>query len=114
MPTAFWDKCDLSRTSFNCFFPQFCVKVAATSFMELLAFFYLLITKTSIIFFINLFIYLFWLRWVFIAVYRLSLVVVSGGYSSLCCAGFSLLWLVLLQSSGSSHTGFSSCGTQAQ
>ena len=39
-----------------------------------------------------------------------SLVVASGGYSSLQCAGFSLL----LQSTGSRHTSFSSCGTRAQ
>ena len=44
----------------------------------------------------------------------LSLVVVSGGYSSLWCAGFSLRWLVLLRSMGSRHAGFGSCGTQAQ
>ena len=55
----------------------------------------------------------FWLSWVFIAVRRLSLVVVSGGYSSLQCMGFSLRWL-LLWSTGSRHTGFSSCGTPAQ
>ena len=36
-----------------------------------------------------LFIY-FWLRWVFVAARGLSLVVASGGYSSLQCAGFSL------------------------
>ena len=57
---------------------------------------------------IYLFIYL-WLRWVFISARRLSLVVASGGYSSLCCMGFSLWWLLLLQS-----TGFSSCGTWAR
>ena len=45
---------------------------------------------------------------------RLSLVVASGGYSSLRCAGFSLLWLLLLRSTGSRHVGFSSCGTRAQ
>ena len=38
---------------------------------------------------INLFIYL-WLRWVFIAARRLSLVVASGGDSLLQCVGFSL------------------------
>ena len=43
-----------------------------------------------------------------------SLVVASGGYSSLQCAGFSLLSLLLLRSTGSRHTGFSSCGTRAQ
>ena len=43
--------------------------------------------------FLNKFIYLciyFWLHWVFVAVCRLSLVVESGGYSSLRCADFSL------------------------
>ena len=64
--------------------------------------------------FIYLFIYLFWLRWVFIALYRLSQVAASGCYSSFCCAGFSLRWLLLLHSSGSSHTDFSSYGTWAQ
>ena len=60
-----------------------------------------------------LFIVYFWLRWVFVAVRRLSLVAVSGGYSSLRCAGFSLQWLLLLQSSGSRLTGFGSCGVWA-
>ena len=42
----------------------------------------------------------FWLRWVFVAVRRLSLVAVSGGYS--------LLWCTF------SHCGgFSCCGAQA-
>ena len=52
--------------------------------------------------FINLFIYfcLFWLRWVFVAAHVLSLVEVSGGYSSLRCVGFSLCWLLLLWSTG--------------
>ena len=42
-----------------------------------------------------------------------SLVVASGGYSLLRCAGFSLRWLLLLWSTGSRHTGFSSCGAWA-
>ena len=65
--------------------------------------------------FIYLFIYLFiyWLRWVFVAVCGLSLVAASRGYSSLLCEGFSLRWLLLLQSMGSRCTGFSSCGTWA-
>ena len=37
----------------------------------------------------------------------------SRGYSSLWCVGFSLRWLLLLQSTGSKHAGFSSCGTWA-
>ena len=60
-----------------------------------------------------LFIY-FWLWWVFVAARGLSLVAVSGGYSSLRCMGFSLQWLLLLRSTGSRHAGFSSCGTRAQ
>ena len=60
-----------------------------------------------------LFIY-FWLRWVFVAARGLSLVEANRGYSSLWCTGFSLRWLLLLQSTGSRHVGFSSCGTWAQ
>ena len=60
-----------------------------------------------------LFIY-FWLHWVFAAVFGLSLVVVSGGYSSLRCVGFSLWWLLLLRSTGSRRVVFSSCGMRAQ
>ena len=56
----------------------------------------------------------FWLRQVFIAAHRLPLVVASGGYSLSRCAGFSLRWLLLLQSPGSRRVGFSSCGTRAQ
>ena len=41
------------------------------------------------------------LRWVFFAACGLSLVMVSRGYSSLRCPGFSLLWLLSLQSTGS-------------
>ena len=72
--------------------------------------------KIDFIYFIYLFIYLFiyWLCWVFIAARGLSLVVVSGGYSSLRCVGFALRWLLLLQSTGSRCAGFSSCGTWAQ
>ena len=64
-------------------------------------------------FLINLFIY-FWQCWVFVAARGLSLVVASGGYSSLRCSGFSLRWLFLLRSTDSRLAGFSSRGTQAQ
>ena len=60
-----------------------------------------------------LFIY-FWLCCVFVATRRLSLVVVSGGHSSLRCMGLSLQWPLPLRSTGSRHSGFSSCGTRAQ
>ena len=68
--------------------------------------------KPKFFFLINLF--YFWLRWVFVAAHRLSLVVASGGYSSLRCTGFSWPWLLLLRNTGSRHTDFSSCGTRAQ
>ena len=59
--------------------------------------------------------YLFiWLCWVFVTTWRLPLALVSWGYSSLQCTGFSLLWLLLFWSTGSRHAGFSSCNTQAQ
>ena len=65
-------------------------------------------------FFLNFYLFIyFWLRWVFVAVRGLSLVVVSGGYFSLRCTGFSLRWLLLLQSMGSRRAGFSSCGSLA-
>ena len=38
----------------------------------------------------------------------------SGGYSSLRCMGFSLRWLLLLQSTGYRRAGFSSCSAWAQ
>ena len=69
-----------------------------------------------IFFFLNKCIYLFfyfWLRWVFVATRGLSLVAVSGDYSSLRCAGFSLWWLLLLRSTGSRCMDFSSCGARA-
>ena len=56
----------------------------------------------------------FWLRWVFVAACGFSLVVARWGYFSLRCTGFSLQWLLLLQNVGSTHMGFSSCGTQPQ
>ena len=67
------------------------------------------------------FFFFFWLHWVFAAVRGLSLVVASRVYSLLWCAGFSLQWLLLLQSMVSRHAGsvvaarrLSSCGAWAQ
>ena len=65
-------------------------------------------------FFFLIFKIYFWLCWVFVAARGLSLVVVSGSYSSLQCTGFSLQWLLLLWSTGSRYAGFSSCSMQAQ
>ena len=65
-------------------------------------------------YFLNLFnLFSFCLHWAFVAARRLSLVVVSGGHSSLWRTGFSLQWLLLLQSTGSMRVGFSSCGSWA-
>ena len=54
----------------------------------------------GIIFKIFLFVYLCRPQWVFEAVQGLSLVAANGDYSSLQCMGFSLWWLLLLQSMG--------------
>ena len=66
-------------------------------------------TDWSFFFFFNLFLAAFGLRCCTQAFSSCS----QQGYSSLWCAGFSLRWLLLLQSTGSKHTGFSSCGTRA-
>lgn len=43
-----------------------------------------------------------------------SLTVASGDYSQLSCLGFSVWWLLLLQSIGFRCAGFGSCSTQAE
>ena len=75
--------------------------------LGLFVFLFLTFRNLLYVFLINLFYFIyFWLHWVFVAARRLSLVVRSGG--------FSLRWLLLLQSTGSRRAGFSSCGTWAQ
>ena len=65
-----------------------------------------------LLFFKDLFInFIFWLWWLFLPVCGPSLDVGSKGYPLLQCAGFSLQWLLWLQSTGSRHEGFSSCST---
>ena len=61
-----------------------------------------------------LFIYLFLAMLGLHCFVRLFLVVMSRDYSLFWCVGFSLWWLLLLQSTGSRHTGFSNCGIWAQ
>ena len=85
----------------------------AYSFLSFLSFFLSFFPSFLPSFFL-FFSFFFFLRWVFIAVCRLSLVAASGGCSLLRCAGFSLRWLLCLWSMGSRHAGFSSCGTWAQ
>ena len=74
------------------------------------------VSSFSLFFLFNKFIYLFIFGCVGSSLLRagFSLVAVSGGYSSLQCAGFSWRWLLLLRSMGSRRAGFSSCGTRAQ
>ena len=45
------------------------------------------------------------LCWVFVSVLVLPVVAASGGYSSSRCAGLSLLWPLLLRSTGSRRAG---------
>ena len=73
---VFWNSCHACHTILNCY---------------CLLFFFL-------------FLFIYWLCWVFVAPCGLSLVVASGGYSLLRCAGFSLWWF-LLWSMGSRHVG---------
>ena len=49
--------------------------------------------------------------WIFVAVRRLSLAVLSRVYSSLRCSGFSLQWLFLLWNAGSRVLSFSNCSS---
>ena len=69
---------------------------------------HLLIDFTKLFFFFNesffIFIY-FWLCWVFVSVWGLSLVVASGGPSSSWCAGLSLSRPLLLRSTSSRCAG---------
>ena len=67
-----------------------------------------MITNYLIFFFLILINYLFiyfWLCWVFVSVHGLSLVAAGGGRSSSRCAGLSLSWPLLLQSTGSRRAG---------
>ena len=64
-------------------------------------------------FFLIYVLFIFWLRWVFVAACGLSLVVGREGHSLLLCAALSLRCPLLLRSMGSRRTGFSSCGARA-
>ena len=70
-------------------------------------------------FFLLYFLVTFWLHWVFVAACGLSLVAASGSYCLVSCAGFSLWWLLLLQSTcsgawnqwcGTGLSCFAACG----
>ena len=70
--------------------------------------------KMFYFYFVYLLIYYFPLCWVFIALLRNALDVASGSAPSGQLPGFSLWGLLLLQSAGSRHVGFSRCSAQAQ
>ena len=67
----------------------------------------------TVSFFVKIFLFI-WLHWVFVAAHQLSLVGARGDYSSFRCTGFSLWWVLLLQSTDSECTGFSGCSMWAQ
>ena len=61
-------------------------------------------------FFFFYYLFIFRLYWVFVAVRGVSLVAVSGGYSSLLFKGFPLQWLLLVWSAGSGFSCSPACG----
>ena len=105
-------KCSLSIIK-----KQKCLSQISIVLFFLFVFFFLLPPFRTVWYFfkINLFIYLFLLlpELGLRCCALLSLVAASRGYSSLWCTGFSLRQLLLLQSTGSRHAGFSSCGMWA-
>ena len=69
-------------------------------------YFFLMLFLSTYILFLCMYVCMYvWLCWVFVSVRGLSLVVASGGHSSLRCAGLSLSWPLLLRSTGSRRTG---------
>ena len=70
-------------------------------------FFFFFLNNSSCFLFFCFFVFFFnlWLCWVFVSVRGLSLVAASGGHSSSRCTGLSLLWPLLLRSTGSRHAG---------
>ena len=56
--------------------------------------------KNLLFIYLSIYLFIYWLRWVFVAVRGLSLVAASGGYSLLRCTGFSLQWLVFVVEHG--------------
>ena len=85
----------------------FCLPCHVIQTLHLLFLTSSLLTHHSLGFFFPL-----WPCWVFTAVW-ISLAAVSRGYLPLPHMGFSLRWLLLLQSSGPRCKGFSSCSTWA-
>ena len=70
------------------------------------------ITRKNIHF--DTFFFFFYLPWVFVAACRLSPSCSEQGLLFVVVCGLLIGWLLLLQSTGSRHAGFSSWGTRAQ
>ena len=66
-----------------------------------------------IIIFKLIYLFYFWLPWVFVAVRVLFSSCGKRGLLFVAVRGLLVGWLLLLQSAGSRHTGFSSCGSRA-
>ena len=89
---------DICRAFFHVPIGHLCIFFGEMSVQVFCPFFFFLIL------FIYLFIY-FWLCWVFVSALGLSLVAASRGHSSSRCAGLSLLWPLMLRSTGSRCAG---------
>ena len=76
--------------------------------------FFTLISNVIFIYLLNTLINLFTICWAGSSLMQgISLPAVRGGDCSLQCTGFSLQWLLLLQSTGSRRAGFRSCSSWA-
>ena len=123
LESVFWDVANVCCTgvktgSWSSSRPFLCTSITAVPFLAStwghLSLFpqpFLVLCSAFFFFFFNFL--NFWLCWVFVAARGLSLVASSGGCSLFQCVGFSLQWLLLLQSTGSRPVGFSSCGSRA-
>ena len=101
-----WDWCLF--TPFGTVF----ISVASPYHSRCLCVYFLKVKNHRIFLFIYVFLYS-GLRWAFVALAGLPLVVVNGSRTLSQCEGFSLTWLLLLWSTGSRHTVFSGCCVQA-
>ena len=99
------DQCEvIHHCSFDLYFSNYYQHWAC--FHELFAYLYVFFGEMSLYLFI-------WLCWIFLAVWGLSLFVLHGSYSPAVVCGFLISVASLLQSMGSRHVGFSSCGSRA-
>ena len=92
---------NLAKLQFLSFF-----KSIVFFFKSNLFYLFIFLKYISSFFFLNFYLFIyFWLCWVFVSVWGLSLVAESGGHSSSRCAGLSLSRPLLLRSTGSRRAG---------